>query len=436
MKILNFNMNIPEDVQKILNVLHNNNYEAYIVGGCVRDTLMGKIPKDWDITTNATPEQVKECFSLHRIIDTGLQHGTVTIVLNGIGYEITTYRIDGEYTNRRQPDYVIYSDNIRDDLKRRDFTINAIAYNPIVGFVDPFNGIKDIQRRIIRCVGDPNKRFQEDALRILRAVRFSNVLKFKIVRRTRKAMLDNAYLLENISIERINTEFSKTIVCDICSLFDVDYKFNAMAEMFIFKNKYHSVFIPYQDIPLAGHLALRLQDISIFEVKKVLEDLRYDNKTINLTFDIRLLLAYNNLDSSLLSKSFIKHNFLMKYKIEAIFIWLNILSQKADVCVWDIPLRRFINKFKKLLSEIFIKNECFSLNKLNINGDKLKELGYQGIDIGFELDKLLDMVVDELIPNDLIELTSIANDDYLELKHKGIPFMCLDGQTATLVLEE
>lgn len=432
--ILNFNIHIPENVQTILNILQNNNYEAYVVGGCIRDTLMGKTPKDWDITTNATPEQVKECFSLHRILDTGLQHGTVTIVIGGIGYEVTTYRIDGEYTNHRQPDYVVYSKHVRDDLNRRDFTINAIAYNPIVGFVDPFDGIKDIQKRVIRCVGDPNKRFQEDALRILRAIRFANVLNFKIVKRTRKAMLDNAYLLDDISIERINTEFSKTIVCDTCSLFDVDYRFNAMAEMFILKDTYHSIIIPYKNIPLAGHLALRLQDISIFEVKKVLENLRYDNKTINLTFDIRLLLAYNNLDSSLLTKAFIKRNFLMRYKTEAIFIWLNILSQKADVCIWNISLRRFVNKFQKLLSEIFINNECFSLNRLQINGDILKNIGYEGIEIGFELDKLLDIVINDPNSNNPLDLSYIARDDFYEIKNNGIPFTCITGEKTRIVL--
>lgn len=436
MKILNFNINIPDDVQTILNTLQKNNYEAFVVGGCVRDTLMGRNPKDWDITTNATPEQVKECFKLHQILDTGLKHGTVTIVIQGVGYEITTYRIDGEYTNHRQPDFVLYSNDIVDDLKRRDFTINAIAYNPTIGFVDPFNGIKDIQKKIIRCVGDPNLRFQEDALRILRAIRFANVLNFKIVNRTCKAIFDNSYLLDEISIERINSEFSKTLTCNTCSLFDIDYRFKALAEMFIIKKEYHPILIPYHDIPLAGHLALRLQDVSAFEIKELLENLRYDNKTINLTFDIKLLLSYNNLDSSMLTKAFIKQNFLMQYKIEAIFIWLNILSQRADVCIWDISLRQFLKKFQKLLSEIFMNNECFSLNRLKINGDKLKEIGFDGVDIGLELKKLLNMVVEESVSNDAIELAEIASNDYLDNKYKGIPYLCLDGKKATMILED
>ena len=412
MKFLNFNINIPDDVLTILNTLQKNNYEAYVVGGCIRDTLMGRIPKDWDITTNATPEQVKDCFKLNRIIDTGLKHGTVTIIINNIGYEITTYRIDGEYTNRRQPDYVIYSNNIEDDLKRRDFTINAIAYNPKTGFVDPFNGIKDIQRKIIRCVGNADKRFQEDALRFLRAIRFSNNLNFRITTRTKKAIFDNAYLLENISIERINSEFSKTIACNRCSLFDIDYRFKILAETFITKCRYKTIFIPYQDIPLAGHLALRLQDISAFDIKQILEDLRYDNKTVNLVFQIKLLLDYSNLNYKMLDKAFIKHNFLMQYDIEAITIWLKILEQKTQLYFWDIPLKRFIFDFKILLNEIFMKNECFTLDKLNINGNNLQEIGYVGEEIGRELTRLLNLVVDGTISNDFEILNKIASDHY------------------------
>lgn len=419
MKFLNFNINIPDDVLTILNTLQKNNYEAYVVGGCIRDSLMGKTPKDWDITTNATPEQVKECFELNRILDTGLQHGTVTIVLNGVGYEVTTYRIDGEYTNHRQPDFVLYSKSIVDDLKRRDFTINAIAYNPTTGFVDPFNGIKDIQKKIIRCVGDPNVRFEEDALRILRAIRFANILQFSIVRRTKKAMLDKAYLLENISVERINVEFSKTLSCNTCSLYDVDYHFKALAEMLIIKEQYHPILIPYENIPLAGHLALRLQDISAFKIKQILEDLRYDNKTIELTYQIKLLLDYEPKDFNIssLTKSYIKEKFLMNYKTEAIFIWLNILSQRATVCFWDIQLYMFVKNIQKAMTEIFINNECYSLNRLKIDGNKLQDLGFVGVEIGRELQKLLHLVVNEKIINDAEELIKIASEDYLKIKY-------------------
>lgn len=423
MKFLNFNMDIPANVLSILNTLQKNNYEAYVVGGCVRDSLLGKKPKDWDITTNATPEQVKECFELYRILDTGLKHGTVTIMINGEGYEVTTYRIDGDYTNHRQPDFVLYSQDLIDDLKRRDFTINAIAYNPINGFVDPFNGIKDIKRKVIRCVGDPNLRFEEDALRILRAIRFSNVLGFSIAKRTRNSLFAKAYLLDNISTERINVEFSKTINCNSCNLFDIDYHFKALAEMYIIKNSYHSILIPYQNIPLAGHLALRLQDISTFKIKQILQDLRYDNKTIELVFQIRMLLGHNikDIDLAKLNKTYVKKTFLMTFKTEAVFIWLDILSQRAEVCFWDISLRIFIKKIQAILTDIFIHNECYSLKRLKIDGTKLQEIGFNGVEVGVELNKLLNLVVQEKIANDVNELAQQASEDYIKNKYETFP---------------
>mgnify|MGYP002747897424 FL=1 len=173
-----FKINIPGSVKLIIDVLENNGYEAFAVGGCVRDTILDREPQDWDITTSALPEQVKELFN--RTLDTGIQHGTVTVMIKHVGYEVTTYRIDGEYNDSRHPESVEFTSNLIEDLKRRDFTINAMAYNEREGLVDAFDGINDINNKIIRCVGEPEERFGEDALRILRAVRFSAQLGFDI----------------------------------------------------------------------------------------------------------------------------------------------------------------------------------------------------------------------------------------------------------------
>ncbi len=203
-------IDIPGSVAFILDKLEKAGYEAYIVGGCVRDAILGKSPSDWDITTSALPSQVKEIF--HKTIDTGLQHGTVTVMMKGEGYEVTTYRIDGEYEDGRHPKEVSYTLSLDEDLKRRDFTINAMAYNPRTGLVDRFDGQKDLENGIIRCVGDPDERFSEDALRIMRAVRFSGQLGFKIDKKTFEAIENHYEDLRKVSWERIRVELIKLIV--------------------------------------------------------------------------------------------------------------------------------------------------------------------------------------------------------------------------------
>ena len=175
-------MNLPVNVKEIITTLENAGYEAYAVGGCVRDTLLNKEPDDWDITTSATPEEAKALFP--RTIDTGIQHGTITVLMGKETYEVTTYRIDGEYEDSRHPKEVIFTSNLLEDLKRRDFTINAMAYNDRSGIVDAFDGMKDLENKVIRCVGNPRERFTEDALRMMRAVRFAAQLGFTVVPET------------------------------------------------------------------------------------------------------------------------------------------------------------------------------------------------------------------------------------------------------------
>ena len=203
-------MKIPEQVKSIIETLEENGYEAYAVGGCVRDTLLGRVPDDWDITTSANPIQVKALF--RRTIDTGIQHGTVTVMIGDDGYEVTTYRMDGEYEDHRHPKEVLFTPNLNEDLKRRDFTINAMAYNPRVGIVDLYGGREDLEKKVIRCVGEANERFDEDALRMLRGIRFAGQLQFELEEKTFLAIKEKAPTLVNVSAERIRTELTKLIV--------------------------------------------------------------------------------------------------------------------------------------------------------------------------------------------------------------------------------
>lgn len=205
-------INIPNNVKFIINIFYKNNYEAFMVGGCVRDSLLGLVPKDYDIATSALPNVTQSL--LKKTIPTGIQHGTITVVLDNESLEVTTYRTEGKYINNRCPESVEFISNIKDDLSRRDFTVNAIAYNNKDGLIDYFNGIEDIKNKIIRTVGNPNKRFQEDALRMLRAIRFSCQLGFKIEENTYLAIKENYKLIKKISIERVRDELCKILITD------------------------------------------------------------------------------------------------------------------------------------------------------------------------------------------------------------------------------
>ena len=203
---------LPEKVKTVIGELKAHGYDAYAVGGCIRDSILGRTPGDWDITTSAKPQQVKAIFP--RTVDTGIQHGTVTVLMDKEGFEVTTYRIDGEYEDARHPKDVIFTSNLLEDLKRRDFTINAMAYNDETGLVDAFDGIADLKAKRIRCVGEPTERFTEDALRMMRAVRFAAQLGFTIEDATRQAICDMAENLSKISAERIQVELVKLVTSD------------------------------------------------------------------------------------------------------------------------------------------------------------------------------------------------------------------------------
>lgn len=213
---------LPEHVQQIIQRLEKEGYEAYAVGGCIRDTLLGRLPQDWDITTSACPQAVKELFS--HTVDTGIRHGTVTVLLNRQGYEVTTYRIDGEYEDGRHPKSVTFTGELAEDLKRRDFTINAMAYNETRGLVDEFDGTGDLKRGIIRCVGSPVERFEEDALRMLRAVRFAAQLGFDIEEETGAAVAALSGTIAKVSAERIQMELVKLLLSPHPDMLGLAYK--------------------------------------------------------------------------------------------------------------------------------------------------------------------------------------------------------------------
>ena len=203
---------LPERVKEILDTIMEAGYEAYAVGGCIRDSILGRKPNDWDITTSASPYEIKELF--RRTVDTGIQHGTVTVMMDKEGFEVTTYRIDGDYKDGRHPSEVTFTASLKEDLRRRDFTINAMAYNEQNGLVDIFGGMQDIADGVIRCVGEPRERFSEDALRIMRAVRFSAQLGYQIEEKTKAAIEELAPTLKKISAERIQVELVKLLTSD------------------------------------------------------------------------------------------------------------------------------------------------------------------------------------------------------------------------------
>lgn len=220
---------LPKHVKYIIETLEQNGYEAYAVGGCVRDSILGREPNDWDITTSADPYEVKKLFS--HTIDTGLQHGTVTIMLEHVGYEVTTYRIDGDYEDSRHPKEVTFTKSLEEDLKRRDFTVNAMAYNDRDGLIDLFHGMDDIQKKVIRCVGNAEERFTEDALRIMRAVRFSAQFGYEIELETKKAIVKLASNLKNISAERIREELIKLLVSEHPEYIRIAYETGITAQI-------------------------------------------------------------------------------------------------------------------------------------------------------------------------------------------------------------
>lgn len=436
------NIKVPNDVKYILNKLIENNFEAYIVGGCVRDIILNKEPKDYDITTSAKPEEVIKLFD--KVILTGIKHGTVTVVLNNENYEVTTFRIDGEYRDQRHPKEVKFVTSLREDLSRRDFTVNAMAYNDIDGFKDYFNGLNDLKNKIIKTVGNPEKRFLEDALRMLRAIRFSAQLNFEIEEETFNAIKNLKDNIINISKERIREEFNKIIIynprkIDIlreCGLLEFIIKEMKNAYDFNQNNMYHvndlymDTIICMENIDAKLHLrlAMLLHDLGKLETKttdekgisyfyghekhsieiakKVLKELRYDNDTVE---KVLILIKYH--DYPLNNKVSVKR---LLNKIGEELAYDLIKVKRADILgknslYKEAQLKNLLD-VKKCLNNIIENKECFDIKTLKISGNELIKIGLKGKEIGEMLNYLLDMVMTDKAINNTEELIRLAKE--------------------------
>lgn len=426
---------IPKQVQKILNIFNYNGFEAYVVGGCVRDSILGKVPDDWDITTNALPSQTMECFKSYKIIETGLKHGTITIIINHKPFEVTTYRIDGKYSDNRRPDNVAFTRDLKEDLSRRDFTINAMAYNPKKGLIDFFGGQEDIQNKIINCVGNPDLRFSEDALRIMRAIRFASVLDFKISENTSLSIHKNKHLLNNIACERISAELNKLLLGDgvktiLTDFTDVICEFIPEIKPMVGFNQnsiYHHLDVWQHTVESVAQAKKEI----IYRITMLFHDmgkpLCYSedsqgighfyghNKYSAKIAETRLkALRYDNFTISRVKSLVLYHDYDIKPTTKSIKRLLNKLGQETVSQLFEIKkadtkahsnkcLRRLedIQKLEFIFNQVLEQNQCFSLRNLAINGNDLIAIGIpKGKQIGVILNKLMDKVIDETIPND------------------------------------
>lgn len=396
---MNIEINMPHEVEKALNILNSNGFEAYIVGGCVRDAILGAVPSDWDITTSAKPDEISFCFKEYRTIETGLKHGTVTVVINRMHMEITTYRIDGKYSDNRRPDTVLYTDKISMDLKRRDFTVNALAYNHD-GIVDLFGGINDIEKKTIKCVGDPDERFKEDGLRILRALRFASVLNFDIEENTSKSIHENRNLLNNISCERINSEFCKLVLGINFNKIMLEYK--DVIEVFLpetkkisketWKQKINSMAMVPNDLILKFTLLF----YKIDDVENVLIRLKNDNATIK---NVKLLTL--NIDEEVLPTPINVKKWLNKIGYDNLNQLLSV--KKTIVEFFNASNETELENLKKaglLMNEAVKQRQCYNLKTLAINGKDLLEAGMvEGEQLGVILNEILSKVIEGKLEN-------------------------------------
>ena len=440
-------MQLPQDAKKLISLLDSCGYKAYAVGGCVRDSLMGITPKDIDIATSALPEKTESVLKNADIkyIETGIKHGTVTAIINHTPYEITTFRSDGEYKDNRHPDNVAFVKNIEDDLSRRDFTVNAMAYNDSEGLVDCFGGREDLKKRIIRCVGDPDTRFNEDALRIMRALRFSSVLGFDIEKSTAEGVIKNRALLSNIAVERIYVELTKLLLGDNCEEVLLKYR-DVIAEIIpelkpsfdceqnspwhIYDVYTHSVksvaVLPKKDYI---RLAMLLHDSGKPFVKKTDSNgLDHFKTHPAVSYDIaktvlkRLRVSREVFDkATLLVKIHDEHIHLNKQSIK---MWIKTLGEDMtldfiDVKIADMKTHNpdkvadtcaLLCDIRKMCEQIIADNEPYKLSQLKVNGNDLLTLGYHGSEIKKELDYLLDKVIENEKNNNREYLLSLAKN--------------------------
>jgi tRNA nucleotidyltransferase/poly(A) polymerase len=381
------NINIPEKVKKITNELTEAGFEAYIVGGCVRDAILGVEPSDWDICTSAKPADIKKCFAAYKTVDTGIKHGTVTVIIDHEPFEVTTYRIDGLYTDGRHPDSVTFTSEIKDDLSRRDFTINAMAYNRFAGLVDPFGGMADLANRAIKCVGEPKARFDEDALRILRALRFASVLGFEIEKETDMSVRKFSKLVQFVSKERVNVEFSKLLLGDHAKRILTDYR-DEMMEATGLELPMESMLGKMDTMP--KDLPARLALLFPANVMSCLKVLKYDNATIRKAVAIDELTAHPLPTDETAVKRMLK-----KGGPEAV---------RGAFAVCE-AFYVDTSEATAMLDHILETGECYSLEQLAVSGEDLMDAGVaEGPQLGAKLNELLDAVIDGKVENDVESL--------------------------------
>lgn len=446
-------LKIPEKVKFIIDELQKKGYEAYAVGGCVRDALLGRTPNDWDITTSALPEAIISCFS--HTIPTGIKHGTVTVMIEKEPFEVTTYRIDGEYSDNRHPDNVTFTSNLKEDLSRRDFTINAMAYNGISGITDLFGGMDDLKKSIVRTVGSPNERFNEDALRMIRAIRFSCQLGFQIDKPTFDSIRLNCELIKNVSIERIRDEFSKILLSEHPSKGIENLRTAGLLQYFMpeilpmvgfdQKNPHHDKDVYYHTLSVVDNtepdLILRLSallhdiakpltftiddkgtghfyehNVKGVEISEyILKRLRYDNLTIkkvsSLVFDH--MSRYSNLKDSAVKR------IITRVGIENLddLFRLQIADIKGSAPPYDYS---GIDYLKNRCEQILEQKQPLSVKDIALNGEDIMKLGYKpGRLIGETLNYLLEKVLESPELNNKETLKEMAID-YISSKNNGI----------------
>lgn len=398
-------IDLPKNVENIIERLKEHGFEGFAVGGCVRDSLLKKTPTDWDITTDALPADMKKIFK--KTFDTGIAHGTITVLMDGVGYELTTYRIDGNYSDGRHPDSVSFSKNLSEDLCRRDFTINAMAYSHNKGIVDLFGGRKDLQNGVIRAVGDAKKRFDEDALRMLRAVRFAAQLGFKIDDDTFEAIKEKASLLSKVSKERIFVELNKSLCGDFAQNIKMVYTsglYRYIGKEFSKLDENIYDFYP-RKFPNKKHMywAAFLENIENVEaVKKILFELKSDNATKNNTY-----LLVKELKNPLPSSDEDIRWSLHRIGADLFCDYIEILrSDKKNIDILD-KIDTIENRYSQILKE----NHAYEISMLDITGKDLMDIGIsKGPKIGEVLEFLLKKVIENPLNNEKSSLLRLAKE--------------------------
>jgi len=381
--------------EKVLSRLNENGFKAYVVGGAIRNFYMNKEPSDYDIATSALPDEIICIFSDCKVIETGKHFGTITAIVDGEQIEITTFRSDGAYLNCRSPEAVYYSDTVEEDLKRRDFTINALAYSPYLGSVDLFGGISDIENKIIRTIGNPDRRFSEDALRILRGLRFSSILRFTIEEETKNSIFKNKNLLLNISKERIREEFNKILMGKNAKNVLLEYR--DVISVFIpeIKDSEDNFYKASNDLYM--NLALFLKD-TFPNTRQILRRLKYDNKTVKTVCFLTEYYSVPLPDKKPELKKFL-NNFGIENTIK--LLDLKSINSKEEFQITE-----------KHLYEIEENKECYLIKDLEINGNDLIDMGIEPKNIGKIMEFILNEVIYERIENKRDSLLESVKNNY------------------------